>query len=138
MSKTKIDRSCKHFIIQLPELQYRNDGQNKHLALAPISENTPHDACKSAADTYTKFLPKYYLRVRIRLCGFLATGFFFCFCVNWLDIEKTRNKMITWKHSSSGDDNIKLKFIFVLCHKWINVYNSSLFRGIKMTILYTK
>ena len=29
--------------------------------------------------------------------------------MNWIDIEKTRNKMIVWKHSSSGDDIIKSK-----------------------------
>ena len=30
-SKRKIDRSCKHFVPQFAELQYCNDGQNKHL-----------------------------------------------------------------------------------------------------------
>ena len=42
----KIDRSYKHFIPQFAELQYRNDGQNKHYNVNP----------KCAADTYSKFL----------------------------------------------------------------------------------
>ena len=33
--------------------------------------------------------------------------------MNWIDIEKTRNKMISWKYSSSGDDYIKSKFVSV-------------------------
>ena len=46
ISKRKIDRSYKHFILQFAELQYCNDGQTS------IDDvNT-----KCAADTYTKFL----------------------------------------------------------------------------------
>ena len=63
---------------------------------------------KCAADTYTKFLLWYYLRVRIMLCSpvFEWTGY-----VYWAE---TKNKMIIWKNSSSGDDNIKSKFVSVI------------------------
>ena len=48
------------------------------------------------------------------------TGFLFCFYVNWINIEKTRNKIIIWKHSLSGDDDIKSKFVslVILPIKW--------------------
>ena len=45
-TKIKVDRSYKHFIPQFAELQYCNDGQNKHYDVN----------AKRAADTYSKFL----------------------------------------------------------------------------------
>ena len=45
-SKIKIDRSYKHFMPQFAELQYCNDGKNKHYDVN----------AKCAADTYSKFL----------------------------------------------------------------------------------
>ena len=69
---------------------------------------------KCAADTYTKFLPRVYLRVRIILCKLILF-------LSELDIYRaeTRNKMIIWKQSSL-DDNIKSKFVSVviLPKKW--------------------
>ena len=57
MSKRKIDRFCKNFIPQLPELQYCSDGQR-----SIYNVNT-----KCAADMHTKLL-----RVMMMLCSFVG------------------------------------------------------------------
>ena len=58
ISKRKIDRSYKHFKPQFAELQYCSHG-----------ENSIYDVnAKCAEDTYSKFLLRVYLRVRIILC----------------------------------------------------------------------
>ena len=72
-----------------------------------------------AADTYTKFLLWYYLRARIMLSAIL---FLSDLDIHWAE---TRNKMIIWNHSPSGD-NIKSKFVSVVIsqRKWKYVFLS--------------
>ena len=59
-------------------------------------------------------------RVCVRSSCYAGYRISFLFCVNWIDTEKTKNKMIIRKHSSSRDDNIKKKFVSVAIprRKW--------------------